>query len=470
MNRRLTSTLWFAAVALLASCAQEQAPLTRVQPDYFDKSFFIGQNYVDTSDDPEYYSQVTLVDVGYGAGQEGLFTSTYAQPVTRIKWSITETTLLARLSYERVANSDGTGVGGPTEDGTVVAAFKIESQFDIKRDYNAATGEQMNVFEENSTDRPWNERHYIRVDWSQNLSTDNYDYDMLAMVGIIGGVQYEPFAYTVLDPSDPDAPHYDGANGYLDITNKAWAKPQNIDLSVFGMGMMPACFFDADISGGTGPATGCSPVELTIRQSFRLVPKDDYEPLDWDGYRFQAFGAFTADRYGYARNYGMTDTDWHRFIARYDLWDRSHYYTDSANMAGPVECFTPATTPTGLDPHRDLDGNGTEDECEAVGRGSRCDTFTQKCTLPYRDRKEVTIPWYYAEGSVPDYYDASRQAALEWDVALRSAIMTAPLRRVQTHPRADRHRHLCHAVPRVQRPAGRQPGRRRPRSRSRSVP
>src|SRR6185295_2311329 len=99
--RQLNST-WFAALALLASCAQEQPVVNRVQPEYDDKPFLVGKDYVGASDDPEFYSQGTLVDVGYGSGQDGLFTSTYAQPLTRVKWQITEDLLLARLAYERV--------------------------------------------------------------------------------------------------------------------------------------------------------------------------------------------------------------------------------------------------------------------------------------------------------------------------------------------------------------------------------
>ena len=65
------------------------------------KSFFIG-NIADNNDDPEFYMRNTVVDVPYGAAQDGLFTSTYAQPVTRIKWVIQEHQLIGRLTYERI--------------------------------------------------------------------------------------------------------------------------------------------------------------------------------------------------------------------------------------------------------------------------------------------------------------------------------------------------------------------------------
>jgi len=300
----------------------------------------------------------------------------------------------------------------------------------VKYDYNPQTGELSNVLQENDTDRPWYQREYIRVDWSKNLSTDNYDYDTLSQMGIYGGVEYEPLAYYIQDGTSPDAPHVDLENGYLDITNKAWAKPQMIELNMWGLGSIPACWLDADVGGGTAPATGCSPVELTIRQAFRKVVDSDYEPQDWDGFRFQAFGAFTTDRFGYARNYGMTDTNWHRFINRYNIWERSHYYSDPAAMTGEVACYTPTSTPAGMDPHRDNDGDGTEDECASVTAsmgvgGSKCDTFKQRCTLPFQMRKEKPLAWYYAEGSNPDYFEASQLAALEWDIALRGAVQTA---------------------------------------------
>ncbi len=424
MSRLTRLTTALAALALVAGCAQEQAPIVRVQPNYYDKSFFVGKDYKGIQDDPEFYSQATLVDVGYGAGQDGLFTSTYAQPLTRVKWQVTQDLLIARLAYERVKDSDGKGIGKATNDGIVVAAYPIQSHFDVRRQYNPSTGEQMNVIEENSVDRPWFERQFMRVDWSKNLSTDNYELDTLSQMGLYGGISYEPLAYSVNDPNDEDAPHMDIEGGYLDVTNKAFARPQMITLEAWGF-TFPACFLDADIGGGGAPTTQCSPVELTIRQAFRKVPENDYEPADWDGYRFQAFGAFTTDRKGYARDYGMTDTQWHRFINRYNVWERSHKYTNPTTLEGATACFTPTTTPVGSDPHRDVNGDGTEDECAAVGNGSRCDTFSQKCTLPFRERTAKAVVWYYGEGSHPDYFEPTREAAHEWDVAMRSAVQGA---------------------------------------------
>jgi hypothetical protein len=419
-------------------CAQERAPINRVQPNALSKSFFVGDRLQDPSDDPEFWTQGTLVDVGYGASQDGLFTSTYAQPASRMKWVIQEDLLVGRLTYERIKDTDGKGAGKATNDGVIVVAYPILGHFDIRRDYNPTTGEESNVIVENQNDRPWYEREYMRVDWSRNLNVDSYELDTLSMVGIYGGVTYESLAYYVNDPTSEDAPHFDPESGYFDVTNKAFATPQIIDLSHLGWGIdkFPACWLDPDFAGGTAPSANCNPVELTIRQSFRRVVDKDYEPADWDGHRFKAYGAFTDDRHGYARNYGMSDQKWHRFISRYNIWQRSHFYADPENMTGAVECFTPTTTPPDGNPHRDVNKDGTEDECQTfndagevtgfpAGAGARCDTFAQKCTLPYRNRTPAPQVWYYTDKSNREFFDGTEWATHEWDVALRVAVQSA---------------------------------------------
>lgn len=412
-------------VTLGAGCAEERPPINRVQADALPKSFFVGEDLQSSADDPEFYAQGTLTDVGYGASQDGLFTSTYAQPLSRLKWVITEDYLIGRITYERIEDSDGRGAAGAqSSDGVIAAMYKIRSHFDIVKAYNSTTGEPLNILEENTSDRAWYERAYFRVDWSKNLAVDTYDFDTLSLIGVYGGVEYEPMEYYVNDPDDPNSPVFDLDNGYFDVTFKAFAKPQQVDLSMFDWGIpsFPACFLDNDFLGGSAPSGSCNPAELTIRQSFRKIVPTDYEPVHWDGYRFQANGAFTTDRYGYARNYGMSDDKWYRFVARYNIWERSHYYTDPVAMTGAVACFTPETTPFGLDPHRDTNGDGVEDECEAVGQGSHCDTFSQKCTLPYRDRTPKPVVWYYANDSDPFYFEPTEWAIHEWDVAMRATV------------------------------------------------
>lgn len=437
MGRVLTKIgVLLGAVAAFAGCAEERDLIDRVQPYALEKSYFVGENLSNAADDPEFWTQGTLVDVGYGGSQSGLFTSTYAQPLSRIRFEITESMLIGRLSYERIDNSDGKGAalgttGAIANDGVIVVAFPIEKHFDIQNAYNSTTGEELNIVNENTTDRPWYERKFMRVDWSRNLNVDSFDFDTLSQLHAFGGITYSSLKYDVTDPNHPHAAVFDLENGYFDITNKAFAAPNELDLSYLGWGIdsFPACFLDADFSGGTAPAGSCNPIELTIRHSFRKVVDNDYEPKHWDGYRFQAFGAFYSERSGYDRNYTMTDDRWYWFINRYNIWDRSFYYEDPTAMTGPVECFTPETTKFGQDPERDEDGNGTHDECEAVTTatgvgGSQCNIFRQRCTLPYQLRKVRPMVWHNTEESNLEYFEGTIGATVVWDAAMRVAVQT----------------------------------------------
>ncbi|MFW5738732.1 MAG: hypothetical protein ACOC1F_00050 [Myxococcota bacterium] len=432
-----------AIAAAVTGCAEEREPINRVQAMALPKAFFVGEDLASTDDDPEFYSQAFIIDVPYGAGGDLLWTVGFGGTMSRVRFEINQDYLVARISYERIDDSDGHGVHPAKRDGVIAGVWRIQSHFDIRRSYNPQTGEEMNVIEENMSDRPWYAREYFRVDWSQNLNTDSYDFDTLSWIGMLGPYRYEPLAYEVNDPAHPHAPHFSTEDGYFDVVHKAFAAPQMIDISHMGWGLaeIPACWLENDFFGGDFPAGSCNPVEITIRQSFLRIEDTDYEPAHWDGRKFAAYGAFYTDRFGYSNEYQMRDDKWRRFINRFNIWERSHYYDDPVSMTGPIACNTEATTPFGADPHRDdgrwVDGawvaepNGTEDECERVTEltgvsGSRCDEFTNKCTLPYRLRQPKTLAWYFTIPETQDrYFEPTKWAVDEWDAALRSAVLTA---------------------------------------------
>jgi hypothetical protein len=469
-----------AVVAAVTGCAEEREPINRVQAMALPKSFFVGENLASSDDDPEFYSQAFIIDVPYGAGGELLWTVGFGGFMSRVRFEIAQDYLIARITYERIDDSDGQGLHPANRDGVIAGVWRIQSHFDIRRSYNPQTGEEMNVIEENYSDRVWYEREYIRVDWSRNLNTDSYDFDMLSWIGMLGPYRYESLAYEVNDPGHPHAPHFSTEDGYFDVVHKAFAAPQMIDISHMGWGLnvIPACWLEADFFGGNSPSGTCNPVEITIRQSFMRIKDTDYEPSHWDGRKFAAYGAFYTDRYGYSNEYRMRDDKWRRFINRFNIWERSHYYDDPVKMTGAVACSTPETTAFGQDPHRDEGGwvngewvtspNGTEDECEEVTRrtgvgGSRCNEFTNKCTLPYRLRQQKTLAWYFtvpdkaerffdqngnpdiykSDGKTIDqdkynrfmtdrqvemvrrYFEPTSWAADEWDGALRAAVQSA---------------------------------------------
>jgi hypothetical protein len=418
----------------VTSCASERPPINRVQANALKKSFFVGEDLANPKDNPEFYYRPTIVDVDYGTTQDQLFTASGAQTMARVNFEITEDLLVARLTYERVADATGNGTpSSPDQNsGQIVAAFKIQSHFDVKRSYNPTTGEELNIIEENTTDSPWYAREYMRVDWSQNLITSAYQLDTLAsLTAFDEAFSYEPVAYSATSPSDPDAPVFDGPGGYFDITNKLFVTAQKVSTP---FGELPACYLTPDYLDGTGPAGNCNPTEVKVRLSFRRVVNDDYEPVHWDGSRMDMFGMFTTgtvspDRLGYDRNYGVVDDKWYRFASRHNIWQESHYHDAQGQV---MACYTDKTTPVGALPTRDevaADGqitpDGTDDECQAAGAGSRCDQFSHACTLPYAQRVIKTSPFYFGPESDPTLFDAAAKALAQWDEALRQTAQAA---------------------------------------------
>ncbi|MDF2698089.1 MAG: hypothetical protein K0S65_6472, partial [Labilithrix sp.] len=291
---RLSLMAVVAAIATSAGCVGERDPISRVQPAALPKSFFVGSKLNDPSDDPEFYGRSILVQVDYGSSGDGLFSAGY-NTVNRVRWTIEEKYLLGRLAYERIDGTDGSGARKPAvsdpalrenNDGEVVYKFPILSHFDVRRGYNPSTGEELNVIEENTQDRPWYEREYVRVDWTMNENTSSYKFDLLSMLNLFG-VDYSPAAYTANNPNFEDAPVFDLANGYLDATAKVYAKPK----------MLP----------------------------------------------FEMYGAFTVglmdtELGSYDREYGLRDTGRYRGIQRYNIWKRSHAYQNSEKLEGPTKC------------------------------------------------------------------------------------------------------------------------------------
>ncbi len=397
------------ALTVAQGCATERDAISRVQAGALEKSFFVGGKLRDPSDDPEFYMRTTVVDVQAGAGGEGLFTSSDAQPAVRVKWEITEQLLLARLTYEIISDTDHKGARR-TNDGQIVAGYAIQKHFDVRRDYNPATGEELNTVVENDSDRAWYDRAYMRVDFSKNVVTDAYDFDTLSQLGMESGVKFEPLTYST-DPDGELAPVFDAAHGYFDVTNRVLASPRVIHDEEWGD--FPACMLvDA------WPRESCNPSEITLRQAYLKVVDHDYEPLDFDGRRMELFGWFTSDRLGYDRKYGVVDDKWHRFATRWNVFEKSH---------ADKPCGTADTTPAGKDPNRDDDNDGTADECASVGRGSRCDQFRGQCTLPLRDRKVKTIPWHVSKDYPEELFEGTAQSLDAWSEGIRVGLVAGRL-------------------------------------------
>ena len=405
---RALSVLALTAVALggTVDCMQERAPITRVQENHLRKQWLVGANYTDATDDPEFYMENFVVDAP--ADQSLMPVGTY-DDVDRIHWEIQENLLIARKSYEYISGADGRGDQTQArtdsrgrrvtrvQNGLIVAAYRITSQFDIRNSYNPSTGEPINVIEENQSDRRWYERDFIRVDWSRNL-VDNPDWAWMFYGTLFGDLSFQPVAYSETNPASPDANNLceiepgmirteDGRcvktndtarypGGYFDITSKWLVNPE---MSHFFGEPLPTCLIANFFSNS--PVYSCNPQETTVRTAFRRVVDRDFEPLELTVQPYDLVGGPRADRNGYDPGYGLQDANMHRYAMIHNLWMQSH-------LSPAVQCTA----------NTDANSDGTADQCQTAAAGahpgSQCDTVMGRCTLPYRERAVRPVVYY----------------------------------------------------------------------------
>ncbi|MCG3171880.1 MAG: hypothetical protein GMKNLPBB_00021 [Myxococcota bacterium] len=321
------SALGLLALTLIfGSCAEKRPEITYVQPNALSKSIFQG----------EWYMEYTLTDVpstvGYGfvGARTGL---------EKVRWEIQEGHLIAYRTWENIPGLENKKERGPEFKSAPVAIYAIDSHFDIRRQYNPITGEELNVFEENARDRPWYQRDYFRVDWSRNL---NEDMSFTRGLGSFGqGVNYYIQPHELDNPDRPVI-----SDNYIDITSKFTIYP-DIYSCVFS-------FYAFD----------CGPSEIKVRASFMKIDRPrNYEPMEypdfvpltnngklvyerWDpglqNYRactpadpaaecemvtvkvFERFGFFRTERPVYDRQRGFLESSRRYLINRWNIWEKSY--------------------------------------------------------------------------------------------------------------------------------------------------
>jgi hypothetical protein len=226
--------------------------IDRTQPNALDKSNFDGI----------WYHRAMVVESDPESGYiEGISSN-----MDKIRWDITENMLIAYRSYEFVAFAEGLTEEEKDFYGSPVAAFPIESHFDIQRDFNATTGVENNVVIENDTDRPWNERRYMRVDWSENqvgtptrfrTGWSNFP------DGFFSGTALSSFYVQAHESDNPHRPVF--TKDYFDVTNVYHLEPSR-----------RFCTLMLLYNG----VPRCGAADVKVRLAFRRVmADDDYEPL-----------------------------------------------------------------------------------------------------------------------------------------------------------------------------------------------
>jgi hypothetical protein len=409
-------------LVVCAACAQQRSPIDRVQPNVIRKADLDG----------EWYFQQTVIDLDTSANYSVVGDNAFWS-MERIRWDIQENYLYARRSFEWVENSDNTDFtldeGGAryvgataSEDGqaylgAVVAAFRIDSHFDIIREYNPTTGEELNVIGENTTDRPWHDRLFMRVDWSENLATD-FDFDYFYYAH--GELNVDPIPFYVQENGPEEyrpvfARDEEGDLEYFDVVQQVAVHPATV---AYRGREYPVCWFMEGVD--------CSTTILTVRSSFLQVneQEEDYEPFEFKGAITETFGFWTVDRMRYNHRQGFREYSRRRYAQLHNLWQRSHRRPEELSKlsCGDVsdcpgqgaicqqgqctygfcqnddECGQPRSrcdTNVGVqiglcastwdDTHYE-DECEEDDDCRPLGLGSRCDyrrdNLVGQCTIP----------------------------------------------------------------------------------------
>ena len=359
MNKKALLMALFAAT-VAAGCAQDVGDIDRTNPnkvrkaDLTDGSWWMSQKIVETPGTGSLFS-----------GYEG-----HMMDTDKIRFVAEEKYLIAYRTYSHLVGADGdTTIDVDNYDevynenykGAVRAMYTIESHFDVQRTYDAATGEQSNVIEENTSDRPWYEREYMRVDWASNPIV-NWWYKW------VYDIHYDQ-KYTATYDNDPLRGAYfeydqDGELVYFDTQGMFIAQPTIYDFyfEVMGYG-----YNDGEAGTETRVVTSF------VKDLGDKDPTNNYEPLDYSNADMNRFGAFRTERYTYDPKTGRIMNSGRIELAeRHNIWKASY------------------------------DANGN--------------------VIPVEDREIRTIPYYIHHNlKEPLMAKASRQAIEEWDVAFRRA-------------------------------------------------
>ena len=356
----------FAALSVLASvgCAQDVGDIDRTQPnrihkqDLLQSDWFLAQTVVEVPT-TDYFSFI---------GETGM--------LERIRWDIQENYLIAYRAYPRIPNSD------PDEQAAIdsdepwsytenpVAAYPIVSHFDIQRDYNASTGEQGNTISENSYDRPWYERDYIRVDWSHNLITN---FEFISNTLYVNNLDY----FVTEEQGGPDAMvrelDEDGWLSYFDFVSKVHVEPDIWGCLYQWYGWWPG---------------DCTSGEIKIRNSFmRAEEIREYEPFQYDDRLMTKFGYFRTERFGWDRWRSIRQTNRSYLPNRHSIWKEVW--------------------------EKDEEGNYYVDEDDRL------------VPIPMADREPKPIVYHVSTTMPDELWDASVETAAGWDRAFRRAVAAA---------------------------------------------
>lgn len=361
------------AVAVVVSGCSTPELIDRTMPNYVKKSDLLtGSWYIKESviEVPKTSSASTI---GYGGNLE------------KVRWEIHEDLLVGYRTYEFIPGLDPnidpvkSKIGkvvfrdGRAYKGSPVFAYAIKSHFDRQRGYNAATGELTNVLAEDSSDRPWYEREFMRIDWSHNAinNLNNCTNGDGSPSCIRGSGKYFR-SVTAEDQNQQDNAFFEVRNAakeltYFDFTTEMIADPPTIYYP--GYGDIPYCMVN--------PSTDCESALVRVRTSVKKVDEErvqQYEPLVYTEKHMKKFGFFRQEMLSYNKGYQFTESGRLLYAMRHNIWD-----------------------------------------------GNTKDAETGK-TVPVTKRALRPIVYFMTENTPADLYPAAKGLENSWDNAFRRAV------------------------------------------------
>ena len=421
----------------LAGCRPDT--VNRVQPNFVDKGLFEGewwmtQTAIDVGADVggvTWSGDSGFADLGLDAGE--------SPSLARIRWVIDEDTLFAFRAYELVR---GSNTGGDADDyrGQPIAAYRIESHFDIRREYNSVTGEPLNVIVENTDDQRWFDQPYMRVDWSRNLIRSFYFASEQPAFGthtlesagidVQDGSEGFPRSYAPQFVTVGSDPGYRFAHewpaGSEDVTHYFSF------VTVMNLTPGSACLDSNNVP--------CSVLLVPYRTAFlRVPPQHEYAVAAQAHPEFDRFGTFRSMQRTYARG----------SLPRETLGD---FCASNADCGAGGFCDTEAQVCTcGITPsygetdfltfyrprhnfYRDPLG---DQECVADwqcdGRypsapgvpGSVCDRAARRCSRPVVERETQQVTYHLNAGFPKHLVGAAFEVVGNWNEALMRGQRTA---------------------------------------------
>ncbi len=341
LGRRRDASLWacWALFGMTGACGPRADDITTVQPGFVRKAIF--------QSDSEWYYRRTIVksettNAYIVEGQGDIM-------LDRVRFRIEEKVLVAYKPYASIAGSeDDVAEGNDSFEGAVVASWPILSHFDRIRNYNAPTGNETNSIQENTLDRAWHERTFMRVDWAANQIAGSLFADRSGSGFPVNYVSsFARWSDLQTTPTDPYASRF--SDDYVEVTHHAILSMDLITCAAF------VGFFRAGYSQ-------CGFGEAKVRHSFkRIAQVSDYEPRiypdsvvrtnesgkpiydDQTGEVlrepiYDRFGIFRVSTPTYDRGYETTESGRLFRANLFDIWERS---TDEQGRSLPFSERTP---------------------------------------------------------------------------------------------------------------------------------